>query len=184
LGGVEEDVQVDEGSAFLTDPKEAVEFVKETGCDSLAAAIGTSHGPYKFKGKQSLHFEVIRQIQQLLPGTPIVMHGSSSVPEEEVRRINAAGGKLDPSARGVNDEEYLPAARLGVTKINIDTDGRLVWTRVHREFFRDNPEQFDFRPPGKTFVAEYAKFIARKSEKLGSAGQLLAVRKALAKKYH
>jgi fructose-bisphosphate aldolase class II len=84
LGGVEEDVQVDEGSAFLTDPKEAVEFVGETGCDSLAAAIGTSHGPYKFKGKQSLHFEVIRQIPQLLPGTPIVMHGSSSVPEEEV----------------------------------------------------------------------------------------------------
>src|SRR3954462_2107199 len=73
LGGVEEDVQVEEGSAFLTDPKEAVEFVRETGCDSLAAAIGTSHGPYKFKGKQSLHFEVIREIQQLLPGTPIVM---------------------------------------------------------------------------------------------------------------
>ena len=114
-------MQVDEGSAFLTDPKEAVEFVGETRCDSLAAAIGTSHGPYKFKGKQSLHFEVIREIQQLLPGTPIVMHGSSSVPEEEVRRINAAGGKLDPSARGVDEEEYLPAARLGVTKINIDT---------------------------------------------------------------
>jgi fructose-bisphosphate aldolase class II len=182
LGGVEEDVQVDEGSAFLTDPKEAVEFVGETGCDSLAAAIGTSHGPYKFKGKQSLHFEVIREIQQLLPGTPIVMHGSSSVPEEEVRRINAAGGKLDPSARGVDEEEYLPAARLGVTKINIDTDGRLVWTRVHREFFRDHPEQFDFRPPGKTFVDEYAKFIARKNEKLGSAGQLSSIRKSLAKR--
>jgi fructose-bisphosphate aldolase, class II len=182
LGGVEEDVQVDEGSAFLTDPKEAVEFVGETGCDSLAAAIGTSHGPYKFKGKQSLHFEVIREIQQLLPGTPIVMHGSSSVPEEEVRRINAAGGKLDPSARGVDEEEYLPAARLGVTKINIDTDGRLVWTRVHREFFRDHPEQFDFRPPGKTFVEDYAKFIARKNEKLGSAGQLSAIRQSLAKR--
>jgi len=112
LGGVEEDVQVDEGNAFLTDPKEAVEFVLETGCDSLAAAIGTSHGPYKFKGKQSLHFEVIREIQKLLPGTPIVMHGSSSVPEEEVRRINEAGGKLDPSARGVDEEEYLPAAKL------------------------------------------------------------------------
>ena len=152
LGGVEEDVQVDEGNAFLTDPKEAVEFVLETGCDSLAAAIGTSHGRYKFKGKQSLHFEVIREIQKLLPGTPIVMHGSSSVPEEEVRRINEAGGKLDPSARGVDEEEYLPAARLGVTKINIDTDGRLVWTRVHREFFRDHPEQFDFRPPGKNFI--------------------------------
>jgi fructose-bisphosphate aldolase, class II len=92
LGGVEEDVQVEEGSAFLTDPKKAVEFVHETGCDSLAAAIGTGYGPYK--GKQSLRFEIIRQIQQLLPGTPIVMHGSSSVPEEEVRRINAAGGNL------------------------------------------------------------------------------------------
>jgi fructose-bisphosphate aldolase, class II len=182
LGGVEEDVQVEEGNAFLTDPKEAVEFVVETGCDSLAAAIGTSHGPYKFKGKQSLHFEVIREIQKLLPGTPIVMHGSSSVPEEEVRRINEAGGKLDPSARGVDVEEYLPAARLGVTKINIDTDGRLVWTRVHREFFRDHPEQFDFRPPGKTFVEEYAKFIAHKSEKLGSAGQLPFIRETLSGK--
>jgi fructose-bisphosphate aldolase, class II len=183
LGGVEEDVQLDEGNAFLTDPKEAVEFVVETGCDSLAAAIGTSHGPYKFKGKQSLHFEVIREIQKLLPGTPIVMHGSSSVPEEEVRRINEAGGKLDPSARGVDEEEYLPAAKLGVTKINIDTDGRLVWTRVHREFFRDHPEQFDFRPPGKTFVEEYAKFIAHKSEKLGSAGQLPLVRETLSGKF-
>src|SRR6202790_4309025 len=181
LGGVEEDVQVDEGNAFLTDPKEAVQFVVETGCDSLAAAIGTSHGPYKFKGKQSLHFEVIREIQRLLPGTPIVMHGSSSVPEEEVRRINEAGGKLDPSARGVDEEEYLPAAKLGVTKINIDTDGRLVWTRVHREFFRDHPEQFDFRPPGKTFVEEYANFIAHKNEKLGSAGQLDAIRASVKK---
>jgi hypothetical protein len=87
-------------------------------------AIGTSHGPYKFKGKQSLHFEVIREIQQLLPGTPIVMHGSSSVPEEEVRRINAAGGKLDPSAREVDEEEYLPAARLGSPRsISIPTEG-------------------------------------------------------------
>src|ERR1700737_2609400 len=182
LGGVEEDVKVDEGSAFLTDPVEAVEFVKETGCDSLAAAIGTSHGAFKFKGKQSLHFEVIEAIQKEIPGTPIVMHGSSSVPEEEVRRINAAGGKLDPSACGVDENEYLPAARLGVTKINIDTDGRLVWTRVHREFFRDHTEQFDFRPPGKTFVEEYAKFIARKNEKLGSAGQLSAIRQSLAGK--
>ena len=100
------------------------------------------------------------------------MHGSSSVPTEEVQRINAAGGKLDPTARGVNENEYLPAAKLGVTKINIDTDGRLVWTRVHREFFRDHPSEFDFRPPGKTFVQEYAKFIAQKNEKLGSAPRL------------
>ena len=183
LGGVEEDVKVDEGSAFLTDPKEAIEFVKETGCDSLAAAIGTSHGAFKFQGRQSLHFEVIKAIKEMIPGTPIVMHGSSSVPEEEVRRINAAGGKLDPSARGVDENEYLPAARLGVTKINIDTDGRLVWTRVHREFFRDHPDQFDLRPPGKIFVDEYAKFIAHKNEKLGSANQLPAVREALSAKY-
>jgi fructose-bisphosphate aldolase class II len=181
LGGVEEDVKVDEGSAFLTDPKEAVEFVKETGCDALAAAIGTSHGAYKFQGRQSLHFEVIEAIKGKIPGTPIVMHGSSSVPEEEVRRINAAGGKLDPSARGVDEDEYLPAARLGVTKINIDTDGRLVWTRVHREYFRDHPDQFDLRPPGQTFVEEYAKFIAQKNGKLGSAKTLRTVREALAK---
>jgi len=179
LGGVEEDIKVDEGHASLTNPKEAVEFVKQTGCDSLAAANGTSHGAYKFKGQHSLHFDVIEEIQQLIPGMPIVMHGSSSVPIEEVQRINAAGGKLDPSARGVNEEEYLPAARLGVTKVNIDTDGRLVWTRVHREFFRDKPAEFDFRPPGKIFVEEYAKFIAHKNGKLGSAGQLDAVRDSL-----
>src|SRR5204863_1732393 len=179
LGGVEEDIKVDEGHASLTNPKEAVEFVKRTGCDSLAAAIGTSHGAYKFKGQQSLHFEVIEEIKKLIPGLPVVMHGSSSVPVEEVRRINAAGGKLDPSARGVNEEEYLPAAKLGVTEVNIDTDGRLVWTRVHREYFRDHPAEFDFRGPGKIFVEEYAKFIAHKNGKLGSAGQRDAVRASL-----
>jgi fructose-bisphosphate aldolase, class II len=181
LGGVEEDIAVDEGNACLTNPKEAVDFIKRTKCDSLAAAIGTSHGAYKFKGQQSLHFDVIEHIRDYvkkagLSPTPIVMHGSSSVPKSEVERINAAGGKLDPSARGVNEEEYLPAAKLGVTKVNIDTDGRLVWTRVHREFFRDHPEQFDFRPPGKIFVEEYANFIAHKNEKLGSAGKLDEVR--------
>jgi fructose-bisphosphate aldolase class II len=176
LGGVEEDIKVDEGHACLTNPDEAVDFVKQTRCDALAAAIGTSHGAYKFMGKQGLHFDVIKDISDKIPGLPIVMHGSSSVPQEEVRRINAAGGKLDPSARGVNEDEYLPAAKLGVTKVNIDTDGRLVWTRVHREFFRDKPEQFDFRPPGKEFMQAYADFIAHKNEKLGSAGQLDAVR--------
>jgi fructose-bisphosphate aldolase, class II len=186
LGGVEEDIKVDEKHACLTDPDEAVEFIKRTGCDALAAAIGTSHGAYKFKGHQSLHFDVIERIAEKvqtagLPPTPIVMHGSSSVPKEEVERINAAGGKLDPSARGVDENEYLPAAKLGVTKVNIDTDGRLVWTRVHREFFRDHPEQFDFRPPGKIFMDEYAKFIAHKNEKLGSAGKLATVREAVGK---
>jgi fructose-bisphosphate aldolase class II len=183
LGGVEEDIKVDEGHACLTNPDEAVEFVKRTGCDSLAAAIGTSHGAYKFKGKQGLHFDVIEQISKKIPGTPIVMHGSSSVPVEEVQRINAAGGKLDPSARGVDENEYLPAAKLGVTKVNIDTDGRLVWTRVHREYFRDKPAEFDFRAPGKIFMQEYANFIAHKNEKLGSAGQLDAIRANVDNKY-
>jgi fructose-bisphosphate aldolase class II len=182
LGGVEEDISVDEGNACLTNPEEAVVFVAKSGCDSLAAAIGTSHGAYKFKGQQSLHFEVIEAIQKRLPGFPIVMHGSSSVPKDEVARINKAGGTLDPTACGVNEDEYLPAAKLGVTKVNIDTDGRLVWTRVHREFFRDNPGAFDFRPPGKVFIEEYAKFIAAKNVKLGSAGTLEEVRKAVTKK--
>jgi fructose-bisphosphate aldolase class II len=179
LGGVEEDIHVDEGHACLTNPKEAEEFVQRTGCDSLACAIGTSHGAYKFKGQQSLHFDVLKEIQELLPGFPLVMHGSSSVPQDEVKRINAAGGQLDESARGVDENEYLPAAKLGVTKVNIDTDGRLIWTRVHREFFHEKPAEFDFRPPGKIFVEEYAKFIGHKNKMLGSAGELPAVRKAL-----
>ncbi len=180
LGGVEEDIAVDEKHAKLTDPDEAKEFVERTGCDSLAVAIGTSHGAYKFKGEAKLHFDRVAAIQQRLPGFPLVMHGSSSVPAEEVRRINAAGGALDPSAKGVNEDDFAKAIPLGVTKVNIDTDGRLVWTRVHREYFRDHPEVFDFRKPGKVFIDEYAKFIVHKSRKLLSYGQLDAVREALA----
>jgi fructose-bisphosphate aldolase class II len=182
LGGVEEDIKVDEKHAQLTDPGEAAEFVRQSGCDSLAVAIGTSHGAYKFKGRQGLHFERLAEIQKRLSGFPLVMHGSSSVPQEEVKRINAAGGALDPSARGVDEDEFAKAVPLGVTKVNIDTDGRLVWTRVHREFFRDQPEKFDFRGPGKIYVAEYAGFIAHKNKKLGSAGRLEEVRAALAAK--
>lgn len=179
LGGVEEDIAVDEKHSMLTDPEEARRFVELTGVDSLAVAIGTSHGAYKFKGQQSLHFDRIAAIQQLLPGLPLIMHGSNSVPQEEVARINAAGGKLDPSARGVDENEFRRAASLGVTKVNIDTDGRLVWTRVHREYFRDHPEEFDFRKPGALFVEEFAGFIVHKAEKLGSAGQLAHVRNEL-----
>ena len=180
LGGVEEDIKVDEGHAMLTNPEEAKDFVAKTGCDSLACAIGTSHGAFKFKGKQSLHFDVLQKIKALLPGFPLVMHGSSSVPQDEVARINAAGGKIAGSM-GVDPNEYLPAAKLGVTKVNIDTDGRLVWTRVHREYFRDNPGDFDFRPAGKIFIEEYAKFIASRNVLLGSANQLEDLRKSLAR---
>ena len=178
LGGVEEDIKVEEGHACLTDPEEAKEFVQRTGCDSLACAIGTSHGAFKFKGKQSLHFDVLQKIKDRLPGFPLVMHGSSSVPKDEFDRINRAGGQIKDSM-GVDPNEYLPAARLGVTKVNIDTDGRLVWTRVHREFFRDKPAEFDFRPPGKVFIDEYAKFIGSRNQLLGSAGQLASLRASL-----
>jgi fructose-bisphosphate aldolase class II len=180
LGGVEEDIQVDEKHAMLTDPDEAKEFVERSGCDSLAVAIGTSHGAYKFSGSQGLHFDRMAAIQQRLPGFPLVMHGSSSVPRDEVERVNAAGGKLDPSAKGVDADEFARAVPLGVTKVNIDTDGRLVWTRVHREYFRDEPGGFDFRKPGKLFVKAYADFIEGKSAKLLSKGTLSQVRDALA----
>ena len=179
LGGVEEDIQVDEKHAMLTDPDEAKLFVEQSGCDSLAVAIGTSHGAYKFSGSQGLHFDRIEAIQAVLPGFPLVMHGSSSVPQQEVQRINAAGGTLNPSAKGVDDTQFARAAKLGVTKVNIDTDGRLVWTRVHREFFRDHPEGFDFRTPGKEYVKAYADFIVDKSRKLGSYGTLAQVRAAV-----
>src|SRR5712671_3439706 len=182
LGGDEEDIV---GHVCLTDPDEAKLFVEKTKCDSLAVAIGTSHGAYKFKAepgkKMGLHFEVIEAIQKLLPGVPMVMHGSSSVPKDEVDRINAAGGHM-PDTSGVPEEDFLPAAKMGVCKVNIDTDGRLVWTRVHREFFRDQPDKFDLRDPGKIYIEEYAKMISHKNQVLGSAGQLDDVRGKLGKK--
>lgn len=180
LGGVEEHVSVSEADAKLTDPDQAKEFVERTGVDSLACAIGTSHGAFKFSGNQGLHFDVLTEIQNRLPGFPLVMHGSSTVPQDEVRRINIAGGKL-AGAKGVDDNQFLQAAKLGVTKINIDTDGRLVWCRVHREHFILKPEDFDLRPAGKEFMAEYAKFIAEKNVKLGSAGHLDEIRAKLNK---
>ena len=175
LGGVEEHVVVSEDEAKLTNPEQAREFVERSGCDSLACAIGTSHGAFKFAGSQGLHFDVLQEIQKRLPEFPLVMHGSSSVPQDEVERINATGGELK-GAKGVDPNEFKEAARLGVTKVNIDTDGRLVWTRVHREHFQEHPENFDLRKPGKVFMAEYAKFIADKNVKLGSAGTLEDVR--------
>ncbi|MEE8452335.1 MAG: class II fructose-bisphosphate aldolase [Thermoguttaceae bacterium] len=176
LGGVEEDIV---GSVCLTEPDQAVEFVEKSGCDSLAVAIGTSHGAYKFSGSQGLHFDVLEAIQKVLPdGFPLVMHGSSSVPKDWVERINNAGGKLG-SASGVGEDQYLPAAKMGVCKINIDTDGRLVWCAIHRESFKNTPENFDLRPPGKEFMAAYAEYIAHKNSVLGSTGRLESVRATL-----
>ena len=176
LGGVEEDIV---GSVKLTDPDQAAEFIARSGCDSLAVAIGTSHGAFKFSGKQGLHFDCLEKIQAAVPaGFPLVMNGSSSVPKEWVARINNAGGALKDSS-GVNEEEYIRAAKLGVCKINIDTDGRLVWCATHREYFRDFPAEFDLRPPGKIFMVNYAEYIIHKNSKLGSTGELEDVRKAL-----
>ncbi|HYW80591.1 MAG TPA: class II fructose-bisphosphate aldolase, partial [Thermoguttaceae bacterium] len=163
----------------LTEPDQAVEFVEKSGCDSLAVAIGTSHGAYKFSGSQGLHFDVLEAIQKALPTNfPLVMHGSSSVPKEWVERINNAGGKLG-GASGVAEDQYLPAAKMGVCKINIDTDGRLVWCAIHRESFKNTPENFDLRPPGKEFMAAYAEYITHKNSVLGSTGQLESVRATL-----
>jgi fructose-bisphosphate aldolase class II len=176
LGGVEEDVV---GSVKLTDPAQAAEFIEKSGCDSLAVAIGTSHGAFKFSGKQGLHFDVLEKLQKAVPKKfPLVMHGSSSVPKEWVDRINNAGGKMK-STSGVPEDQYLLAAKLGVCKVNIDTDGRLVWCAIHREAFRDDPANFDLRPPGKVFMAAYADYIVHKNKKLGSSGELEGVRKTL-----
>jgi len=180
LGGVEEDIAVDEAHAHLTDPDEALAFVQATGCDALAVAVGTSHGAYKFAGEQGLRLDRIDAIRDRLPGLPLVLHGASSVPADEVRRINAAGGGLDPSARGVAIEEIQRAIPLGICKVNTDTDGRLIWTRVHREHFRDEPGDFDLRRPGREFIDAFAAFVAARAEALGSAGQLDRVREALA----
>jgi fructose-bisphosphate aldolase, class II len=171
LQGLEDGHFVGAGGAALTDPTEAKHFVSLTQCDTLAVAIGTSHGAYKFGGGQRLDFHRLTEIQEHVAGVPLVLHGGSAVPREEVQRINAAGGALDPTAGGVSDAEIAQAIILGVSKVNVGTDGRLIWTRVHREFFVQSPKEFDFMRPGRRYVDEYAAFVAAKCERLGSAGK-------------
>ena len=171
LKGVEDEMSAEVKEAILTDPAKAEEFVARTKCDSLAVAIGTSHGAYKFSGQQHLHLERLAEIQRRLSGFPLVLHGGSAVSGEEIKRINAAGGKIDAAARGVSEKELAEAIRLGVTKVNIGTDGRLIWTRVHREFFRDRPSEFDFMGPGRLYMEEYARFVEKKCAALGASGQ-------------
>ncbi|MBI3849918.1 MAG: ketose-bisphosphate aldolase [Verrucomicrobia bacterium] len=171
LQGIEDEMSVSAKEAILTDPPQAEEFVNRTGCDSLAVAIGTSHGAYKFSGRQGLHFDRLAEIQKRLPGFPLVLHGGSAVPAREVERINNSGGDLDPSASGVAERELRRAISSGIAKVNIGTDGRLIWTRVHREFFKQSPKEFDFMLPGKTYMEEFATFVAAKGAALGAAGQ-------------
>lgn len=162
LAGVEDHLEVDDRDSRYTHPAQAAEFVARTGCDSLAVAVGTSHGAYKFSGGEGLRLDVLANISRLLPGFPLVLHGASAVPAGEVDRINRAGGNLRVDAKGTDHAELLEAIRLGVCKINIATDMRLIWTRVHREFFRESPEKFDMVVPGKTYMDELEGFVAAK----------------------
>lgn len=173
LAGVEDDLTVDQSHSFYTNPADVETFVTSTHCDSLAIAVGTSHGAYKFSGGQGLQLHILSEIQKKLPRFPLVLHGGSNVSEEVVKRINAAGGKIKTDAKGVQDEELKKAIALGICKVNIATDMRLVWTMVNREFFRDKPEEFAPTTPGKIFMETYKEFIIRKFELLGAVGKSL-----------
>lgn len=166
LSGVEDDINISDDRSKYTNPEQVVEFVQRTGCDSLAVAVGTSHGAYKMSGDKGLRLDILKEIQQLLPGYPVVLHGASNVPQTEVERINQSGGQLKSSAKGVDEKELLQAISLGVTKINIATDMRLIWTRVHREFFKNTPELFDPVIPGKVYIEELKEFVKQKCESL------------------
>ena len=144
LAGIEDDVNVSESDAKYTDPQQAKEFVERTGCDSLAIAIGTSHGAYKFKGEAKLRFDILKQIKELIPNTPIVLHGASTVIPELVELCNNNGGDI-PGAKGVPDEMLHQASIEGVSKINVDTDLRLAMTGAIREVFNNEPAVFDPR---------------------------------------
>lgn len=168
---VEAELVVDEKQKKYTQPEEVEEFVKQTACDSLAVAVGTSHGAYKFSGGQGLQFDILEEIQNKLPEFPLVLHGGSTVNKEEIQRINAAGGQLGIDAKGVSNDELLKAIQLGVCKINIATDARLIWTRVNREFFKYTPAQIDPIIPGKSYMNAFEEFNLEKFELLGAMGK-------------
>lgn len=154
LAGIEDEVKVEEGHASYTRPEEVQEFVERTGCDSLAIAIGTSHGAYKFKGEPYLDFERLRAIHKLIPDTPLVLHGASTVLKEFVDKCNLYGGNI-PGAQGVPEEMIREAAKYGICKVNIDTDLRLAMTAEVRKFLAENPAEFDPRKylgPGRDAI--------------------------------
>lgn len=176
LSGVEDDISIDERLAKYTQPSEVEEFVELSGCDSLAVAVGTSHGAYKFSGGEGIQFAILEEIQRRLPEFPIVLHGGSAVNREEIERINKAGGQLMEGASGVSPDEIVKSIAYGVCKINIATDTRLLWTRVHREFFRDSPELFDPVIPGKEYMLAYEDFMLEKFDLLGATGKISDLR--------
>ena len=171
LGGIEEDVVgVEDISAHLADPKQVVEFVEKSGCDSLAIACGTSHGAYKFKTAPTLAFDVIEEIGEKLPGYPLVMHGSSSVLKEFKDLINKYGGAM-PDAMGVPEEMVTRASKMAMCKVNIDTDLRMALTAKIRQVFAEKPAEFDPRKylgPGRDAIRE---MVRHKLDVLGCAGK-------------
>ena len=183
LAGIEDEVNVSAEAASYTRPEEVEEFVTRTGCDSLAIAIGTSHGAYKFTPEQctrneqgilvppALRFDVLEEVTKRLPGFPIVLHGSSSVPQNYVAMVNAHGGKM-PNAIGVPEEQLRKAAGLSVCKINIDSDLRLAMTGTIRQFFDENPSKFDPREYLKPARANIKELVRHKLiNVLGCAGK-------------
>jgi len=171
LSGVEDEVKVSEEEAIYTDPKEVEEFVERTGVDSLAIAIGTSHGAYKFKGEAKLRFDILEEVQRRLPGFPIVLHGASSVIPEYVETINKYGGQM-PGAKGVPEDMLRKAASMAVCKINIDSDLRLAMTATIRKVFAENPGEFDPRKYLGPAREEIKKLVKHKLiNVLGCAGK-------------
>ncbi len=163
LAGVEDNIKVDARSATFTDPDEAAEFVERTGVDSLAIAIGTSHGAYKFKGEPYLDFERLKKIHGLIPNTPLVLHGASSVLKEFVDRCNEFGGKI-PGAQGVPEDMIHEAVKYGICKVNVDTDLRLAMTAEIRRVLSENPGEFDPRKylgPGRDAITRMVQHKIR-----------------------
>ena len=159
LAGIEDDVNVSDKDAAFTDPDQVEEFVQRTGVDSLAIAIGTSHGAFKFKGEPRLRFDILEEVQKRLPGFPIVLHGASSVMPEYVDIINKFGGNM-PGAKGVPEDMLRQAAKMAVCKINIDSDLRLALTASVRKYFAEHPEHFDPRQylgPAREAIKEVVK---------------------------
>lgn len=167
LGGIEDGVG--SGKIHLTDPAQAEEFIKETGVDALAVAIGTSHGAYKFKAAPKLAIDIVKEINRRCPDTPLVMHGSSSVPADLVEIVNKYGGKM-PNASGVPMDSIKEAIKYGVRKINVDTDSRIAVTGAIRKVFFESPEKFDPRDYLKPAREAMAKVVEGKMRDFGSAG--------------
>jgi len=163
LAGIEDEVNVAESDALFTDPEQAREFVERTRCDSLAIAIGTSHGAYKFKGEPKLRFDILQKVKELIPNTPIVLHGASTVIQDLVETCNKYGGNI-PGAKGVPDEILNQASKLGVSKINVDTDLRLAMTSEIRKVLSEDPSVFDPRKyltPAREAVKQTVKHKIR-----------------------